>query len=117
MEVVDRRHLAPGKHLCGKRKCGICRKYLQLEGHRCYIQPETKKKRKNPTPEEEMPENGYNVAGFFDMECRQGKREEDDVVEESMKELLFFDLECWQENGNHEPMRLARNGFSKAIRL
>ena len=106
MEVVERRHLAPEKHLCGKRKCGTCGKYVQLEGHRCYIQPETKKKRKNPTPEEEeeMPENGYDVAGFFDMECRQGEREdEDEAVEESMKELLFFDLECRQENGNHEP--------------
>ena len=105
MESADRRHQAPGKHLCGKRKCGTCGKYVQLEGHRCYIQPETKKRRKNPTPEEEeMPENGYNVMGFFDTECRQGEREEDDeAVEESMKELLFFDLECRQENGNHEP--------------
>ena len=51
-----------------------------------------------------MPENGYDVTGFFDMECRQGEREEDDeAVEESMKELLFFDLECRQENGNHKP--------------
>ena len=51
-----------------------------------------------------MPENGYDVAGFFDMECRQGEREdEDEAVEESMKELLFFDLECRQENGDHEP--------------
>ena len=105
MEVVDRRHLAPGKHLCGKRKCGTCSKYVHLEGHRCYIQPETKKKRKNPTSEEEeMPEHGYDVAGFFDMECRQGEREEEDeAVEESIKELLFFDFECRQENGNHEP--------------
>ena len=107
MEVVDRRHQASEKHLCGKRKCGICGKYVQLEGHRCYIQPETKKKRKNPTPEEEeeeMPENGYDVAGFLDTECRQGAREDEhEAVEESMKELLFFDLECRQENGNHEP--------------
>ena len=46
MEVVDRHHQAPEKHLCGKRKCGICGKYVQLEGHRCYIQSETKKCRK-----------------------------------------------------------------------
>ena len=74
MEVVDRRHLAPQKHLCGKRKCGTCGKYVHLEGHRCYIQPETKKKRKNPTPEgeEEIPDDGYGVSAFFDMECRQG---------------------------------------------
>ena len=83
MEVVDRRHQAP----------------------ELYIQPETKEKRKNPTPEEEeMPENGFDVTGFFDRECRQGEREdEDEAVEESIKELLFFDLECRQENGNHEP--------------
>ena len=64
-------------------------------------------KEENPTPEEEeeMPENGYGVASFFDTECQQGKQEEDedDAVKESMKELLFFDLECRQENGNHEP--------------
>ena len=107
MEVVDRRHLAPGKHLCGKRKCGTCGKYVHLEGHRCYIQPETKKKRKNPAPEEEeeIPNDGNGVSAFFHTECRQGEREEEEEepIEESMKELLFFDLECRQENGNHEP--------------
>ena len=104
MEVVERRHQAPEKHLCGKRKCGTCGTYVQLEGHRCYIQPETKKKKPTPKEEEEMPENGYDVSAFFDTECRQGEREpEDEAVEESMKELLFFDFECRQENGNHEP--------------
>ena len=104
MEVVDRRQQAPKKHLCGKRKCGTCGKYVHLKGHRCYIHPETKKRRKNPTPEEEeMPENGYDVAGFFDTQSQQGEREEYEAIEESMKELLFFDLECRQENGNHEP--------------
>ena len=96
----------PEKHQCGKKKCWICGKWVPLEGHRCYIQPETKKKKK-PAPEEEeeeMPENGYDVSAFFDTECRQGEREpEDEAVEESMKELLFFDFECRQENGNHEP--------------
>ena len=54
--------------------------------------------------EEEMPENGYGVADFFDTECRQGEREvEDEPVEESLQDLLFFDFECRQENGNHEP--------------
>ena len=79
---------------------------MQLEGHRCYIQPETKKKRKNLTTEEaEMPEDGYGVASFFDAKSRQGERkeDEDDAVEESMKELLLFDLDCRQENGNNEP--------------
>ena len=57
--TVRRCKQQPEKHRCGLTKCWICGKYVQLEGHRCYIQPETKKKRKNPTPEEEMPENGY----------------------------------------------------------
>ena len=78
---------------------------MPLEGRRCYIQPETKEKKKPaPEEEEEMPEDGYEVLGFFDTGCRQGKREpKDEPVEESMKELLFFDFECRQENGNHEP--------------
>ena len=95
----------PEKHQCGQKKCWICGKWVPLEGRRCYIQPETKEKKKPaPEEEEEMPEDGYEVLAFFDTECRQGKREpEDEPVEESMKELLFFDFECRQENGNHEP--------------
>ena len=95
----------PEKHRCGVTKCWICGKYVQLEGHRCYIQPETKKKKKPaPDVEEEMPEDGYGVSAFFDAECRQGEREpEDEPVKEFMKELLFFDFECPQENGNHKP--------------
>ena len=30
----------PEKHRCGLTKCWICGKYVQLEGHRCYIQPD-----------------------------------------------------------------------------
>ena len=78
---------------------------MQLEGHRCFIQPETKKKKtSHEVEEEEVPENGYDVSAFFDTECRKGEREpEDEPVEESLQELLFFDFECRQENGNHEP--------------
>ena len=106
--TVRRCKQQPEKHRCGLTKCWICGKYVQLEGHRCYIQPETKKKKKpisgEEGGEEEMPENGYDVADFFDTECRQGEREvEDEPVEESLQDLLFFDFECRQENGNHEP--------------
>ena len=86
--------------------CWICGKFVQLEGHRCFIQPEIKKKKASHEveEEEEVPENGYDVSAFFDTECRQGEREpEDEPVEESLQELLFFDFECRQENGNHEP--------------
>ena len=64
------------KHRCEQKKCGICGKYVRIEGHHCYIQPETKKKKKNPDPEEkEIPEDGYDVSAFFNMECQQGERE------------------------------------------
>ena len=102
-KVVRQYKQLPKKHRCGLTKCWICGKFVQLEGHRCFIQPECKKK-KTSHEEEEVPENGYDVSAFFDTECRQGEREpEDEPVEESLQELLFFDFECRQENGNHEP--------------
>ena len=70
---------------------------MQLEGHRCYyIQLETKKKKKpEEGGEEEKPENGYSVSDFFDTQCRPGEREpEDELIEESLQELLFFYFEC-----------------------
>ena len=81
---------------------------MQLEDHRCFIQPETKKRKPNHDheveEEEEVPVSGYDVSPFFDTECRQGEREpEDEPVEESLRELLFFYFECQQKNGNHEP--------------
>ena len=62
---------------------------MQLEGHRCFIQPETKKRKPSHEveEEEEESENGYDVSAFFDTECRQGEREpEDEPVEESLQE-------------------------------
>ena len=58
-KTVRRCKQLPEKHRCGLTKCWICGKYVQLEGHRCYVQPETKKKKK-PAPEveeEEVREN------------------------------------------------------------
>ena len=106
--TVQRCKQQPEKHRRGLTKCWICSKYVQLEGHRCHIQPETKKKKKpiseDEGGEEEMLENGYDVADFFDTECRQGEREvEDELVEGPLQDLLFFDFECRQENGSHEP--------------
>ena len=68
--TVRRCKQLPEKHRCGLTKCWICGKYVQLEGHRCYIQPETKKKKKpEERGEEEMPESGYGVSDLFGMEC------------------------------------------------
>ena len=104
-KVVRRYKQLPEKHRCRLIKCWICGKFVQLEGHRCFIQPGTKKRKPSHEVEEveEVPKNGYDVSAFFDTECRQGEREpEDEPVEESLRELLFFDFECRQENGNHE---------------
>ena len=63
-------------------KCKICNSFVQLKGHKCFIQPE-----KRNRPEEEEDEF---------LECR-----EDD--EQTLTELLFFDFECRQERGTYEP--------------
>ena len=97
-KTVDRCKQSPEKHQCGLKKCWICGKFVELEGHRCFIQPESK--RKNKTLSEEVSEN--DIMGFFDTECRQDD-DSDEPIEDSMKELLFFDFECRQENGTHEP--------------
>ena len=97
---VRRSCVAPEKHGCGKNKCGICGKFVKLEGHYCFIQPETKKRKRKRSVEEEE----SDLGGFFDTECRVGNNEDDDEpVEEILTDLLFYDLECRQENGTHEP--------------
>ena len=85
-KVVRRCYAAPEKHQCGVKRCSICGENVQTEGHRCFIQPETKKKKDRFEEEDD----------FLDGECR-----EDD--EEILTDLLFFDFECRQENGTHEP--------------
>ena len=66
----------PKKHQCGLKKCWICGKLLRAEGHQCFIQPETKKRKTSSVEEqeEEVPENGYDVSAFFDTDCQQGER-------------------------------------------
>ena len=96
-KAVRRCCVAPEKHDCGKKKCGICGKFVKLEGHYCFIQPETKKRKRKRSVEE-----GEESGGFFDTECRE-EDDDDEPVEETLTDLLFYDLECRQENGTHEP--------------
>ena len=44
-KVVRQCKQLPEKHQCGLTKCWICDKFVQLEGHRCFIQPETRRTR------------------------------------------------------------------------
>ena len=86
------------KHDCRKKKCGICGKFVKLERHYCFIQPETKKRKRKRSVE------GEESGGFFNTECREEEEEEDDEpVEETLTDLLFYNLKCRQENGTHEP--------------
>ena len=99
-KAVRRCYAAPENHDYGKKKCGICGKFVKLEGHYCFIQPEIKKRKRKRSEEEEGEESG----GLFDTECREDHREDDDEpVEETLTDLLFVDFECRQENGTHEP--------------
>ena len=111
-EVVRRNQRKPEKHHCGMKKCPICKEYTRPGKHRCYMQPETKKKRRgrrsSPENDEDVPEEGVDARWFLDTECQQGGEEpvEEEEEEEPMSsydQLLFFDFECRQENGNHEP--------------
>ena len=99
-KVARRCYATPEKHECGTKKCWICGKFVKIEGHKCFIQPETKKRKKRHRSEEEEDEESN---GFFDTECREGNHEDDQPDEETLTDLLFFDFECRQENGTHEP--------------
>ena len=82
------------------KKCWICGKFVNIEDHRCFIQPELKKRKERGRSEGEDEESN----GFFDTECRIDHHEDDDEsVEETLTDLLFFDFECRQKNGTHEP--------------
>ena len=72
--TVRRYEQAPSKHRCGLERCRICKTFVKLQGHKCFIQPEN---------------------------CSDEQEEEDN--EHSLTELLFFDFECRRENGIHEP--------------
>ena len=94
MERVER-------HECGQRECGVCGKYVQIEGHHCFIQPETKKRRRKRSEEEQ------ESNGFFNTECREGNGEEND--DEPIEEKNLTEL-CSQENGTHVPnLRIVQN--------
>ena len=77
--VVKRGQLRPDLHHCGQTKCSTCNRYVDTKYHQCYMQPEKKAQKSHRTStdddEEEdirIPENGYDVSMFLDLECRQG---------------------------------------------
>ena len=88
-KVVRRCYAAAEKHECGTKKCWICGKFVKLEDHKCFIQTETKNRKKRDRSEEEEEEES---GGLFDTECREGNNEDDDEpVEDPLTDLLFFD--------------------------
>ena len=81
-------YAAPEKHGCGMKKCWICGKFVKIEGHKCFIQPELKKRKKGDRFE------GEEANGFFESECREDHNEDDDEpIEEPLTDLLFFDFD------------------------
>ena len=61
---VPRYKQMPEKHRCGQKKCGICGKYVRIEGHHCYIQPETKRKTQIPRKKKKCPKMGTTCRPF-----------------------------------------------------
>ena len=90
------------KNMGAERKSvGSVARFVKLEDHKCFIQPETKKRKKRNRSVEEEEEPIEN--GLFDTECREHNNEHDEPIVETLTDLLFFDFECRQENGTHEP--------------
>ena len=125
--TVRRCKQQPEKHRCGLTKCWICGKYMQLEGHRCYIQPETKKKRKNATPEEreeeEMPETGTVWRPSLIRNAdRANERSRTNRLKKRCKTCYFSTSNAGKKTGTTSPIYVlyrtkpARDGFSRAIR-
>ena len=123
-KTVRRCKQLPEKHRCGLTKCWICGKYVQLEGHRYFIQPETKKKKKLVSEEEEeVPENGYDVTAFFDTNVDKANENlRMNQLKNRCRNCYFSTLNANKKMGTTSPIyalyraRLARNGFSKAVR-
>ena len=125
-ETVRRCKQKPEKHRCGLTKCWIGGKYVQLEGHRCYIQPETKKKRKpisEEREEEEMPETGmtWRPSSIRNVDRANGKSRMN-RLKNRCKTCYFSTLNPGKKTETTSLIyalyrtRPARNGFSRAIR-
>ena len=65
-------------HRCGEIKCSVCKEFVNIETHKCFIQPHGQKEKK------------------FVEEHRE-------CVVETEQKYLFFDFECIQETGIHVP--------------
>ena len=123
-ETVRRCKQQPEKHGCGLIKCWICGKYVQLEGHRCYIQPETKKKKKpisEEREEEEMPGMAWLIFSIRNVD-RANEKSRKSRSKNRCKTCYFSTLNAGKKTETTSPIyalyrtRPARNGFSRAIR-
>ena len=99
---------------------------VQLESHRCYIQPETKKKRKpisEEREEEEMPETGmtWRPSSIRNVD-RASEKSRMNRLKNRCKTYCSSTLNAGKKTKTTSPIyalyrtRPARNGFSRAIR-
>ena len=123
-KVVERCHQLPEKHRCGLAKCWICGKFVQLEGHRCFIQPETKKKKTSHEVEEEAPENGYDVSlSSIPNVDKANENPKTSRLKNRCKNCYSLITSVVKKMGTTNPIcvlfktRLVMNGFSKATIL
>ena len=65
-------------HRCGEIKCSACKEFVNIETHKCFIQPHGQKEKK-----------------FVE--------EHAECIVEVEQKYLFFDFECIQETGIHVP--------------
>ena len=87
-------------HQCGTSQCPSCEKYVKASEHKCFIQPDKKRKRQ-PEDEREVRAR-LEDDDFAVIEALES--EERGEGQEKQKEPLhvFFDIEAMQHQGTHE---------------
>ena len=115
----------PKKRQCGLKKCWVCGKFVRAEGHRCFIQPETKKRKTSSVEEEEeVAETGttYQLSSIPNVD--KGKRKPKmSRLKNRCKNYCSLISRVDKKTGTTNricvlfTMRLVMNGFSKATIL
>ena len=102
-------------HRCGYLRCPHCRKYVDYQTHRCFIQStaqeEASKKRKRPAYENEESDEEEPVS--LEEELVREQEEQDGVKKTSPKRKrtlptthVYFDIECRFDATQHTPTLL-----------
>ena len=87
-------------HQCGTSQCPSCEKYVKASEHKCFIQPDRKRKRQQENEREVRARLDDEFAIIEAMENAEGEEEGKEEQKEPLH--VYFDIEAMQHRGNHE---------------